>query len=443
MPISRAMSATVVRSAACMFCGCLCDDIELHTDGMRVVKAVNACALGDAWFAAHTAVPDGPAALVDGRPAPLDEAVATAGAILRDAHLPLVYGLGNVTCEAQREAVALTEAIGGVIDSHTSLGHGPTEIAAQLGGIVMATLGEVARRADLVVYWGANPAESHPRHVSKYSLMPSSARLPHGRADRTMVLVDVRETPSARDADVFLRVRPDSDFEVLTVVRALLKGRRVTEAAVEPTGLTLAALEDLVGRMTRARYGAMFFGTGLTMTRGRHMNAAALLALTAELNAVTKFVCVPMRGHGNDAGADAVLRSATGYTFGVDFSRGHPRYNPGEFSAADLLARGECDAALVLGADPGATMPRRAAEHLARIPTIVLDPRVTHTSRLARVHITTAASGISAAGTACRMDTVPLPLRPALVSSAPTDETVVRRLREAVGDAHVSQGAGG
>jgi len=442
MPPSRAATATVVRAATCTFCGCLCDDIELHTDGVHVVKAVNACGLGDAWFAAHPATPDAPAALVDGRPVELDEAVSAAAAILREAHLPLVYGLGNVTCEAQREAVSLTEAIGGVIDSHASFTHGPTEIAAQLGGIVMATLGEVARRADLVVYWGANPAESHPRHFSRYALLPSGPHLPHGRADRTMVLVDVRETASARDADVFLRVRPGSDFEVLTVVRALLKGHRVTEAAVEPTGLTLAALEDLVGRMTRARYGAIFFGTGLTTTRGRHMNAAALLALTAELNAVTKFVCMPMRLQGNEAGADAVLRSATGYTFGVDLSRGRPRYNPGEFSAVDLLERGDCDAALVLG-DPGATLPRRAAEHFARVPTIVLDPRVTDTSRLARVHITTAATGIGAAGTACRMDTVPIPLRPGLVSTVPTDEAVVGLLRRAVGDVLVSHGADG
>ena len=41
-------------------------------------------------------------------------------------------------------------------------------------------------------------------------------------------------------------------------------------------------------------------------------------------------------------------------------------------------------------------MPQPAIEHLARIPTIVLDPKVTHTSRLARVHITTAVTGAAA-----------------------------------------------
>jgi formylmethanofuran dehydrogenase subunit B len=35
--------------------------------------------------------------------------------------MPLIYGLSNVTCEAQREAVSLAEMVAGVIDSHTSL----------------------------------------------------------------------------------------------------------------------------------------------------------------------------------------------------------------------------------------------------------------------------------------------------------------------------------
>ena len=125
----------------------------------------------------------------------------------------------------------------------------------------------------------------------------------------------------------------------------------------------------------------MFFGMGLSMTRGKHMNSAALLTLAAEMNAFTKFVAMPMRGHGNVTGGDVIMRWTTGYPFGVNLCRGYPRFNPGEFSTVDLLVRGDCDAALILGADPGATMPQPAIDHLARIPTIVLDPKVTHTSR--------------------------------------------------------------
>jgi formylmethanofuran dehydrogenase subunit B len=297
---------------------------------------------------------------------------------------------------------------------------------------VTCTLGEVKNRADFIIYWGGNPAECHPRHFTKYTLTQKGKFVPQGRKGRTMVLVDIRETPSARAADLFLQIRPGQDFEVLTTLRALIKGRPVDRQRAAETGMTIEQLQDLADRMKRARFGVLFFGMGLSMTRGKHMNSASVLTLVAELNEFTKFVAMPMRGPGNVTGADMVIRWTTGYPFGVNLSRGYPRFNPGEFSTVDLLVRGDNDAALILGADPGATMPQPGIEHLSRIPTIVLDPKITHTSRLARVHITTAATGISAGGTVYRMDEVPLPLRPALRSPYPTDEEVLRRIRLAI-----------
>jgi formylmethanofuran dehydrogenase subunit B len=301
-----------------------------------------------------------------------------------------------------------------------------------LGGKVTCTLGEVKNRADFIIYWGGNPAECHPRHFTKYTLTQKGKYIPNGRKDRTMVLVDIRETMSAKAADIFLQVRPGKDFEMLSILRALIKNQPVSAAAVAETGLTLEQLQDLVKRMKKAKFGVLFFGMGLSMTRGKHMNSAAALLLAAEMNAYTKFVAMPMRGHGNVTGADVVLRYTTSYPFGISLTRGYPRFNPGEFSTIDILVRGDNDATLVLGADPGATMPKPAIEHLRRTPTIVLDPKVTHTSKLARIHITTAATGISAPGTVYRMDEIPLPLRPALKSPYPTDGEVLKRIVAAV-----------
>jgi len=256
--------------------------------------------------------------------------------------------------------------------------------------------------------------------------------VPNGRKGRTMILVDIRRTPTARLADIFLQIRPGKDFEAITALRALAKGRSIAEESLKDTGLSLEQLRDLMDRMKRARFGAIFFGMGLTMTRGKHMNTSAILMLGIEMNQFTRFVAMPMRGHGNVSGAAAVSTWMTAYPFGVDFSRGYPRYNPGEFTAVDLLCRGDVDAVLVLGADPGATMPGPAIAHMSRVPTIVLDPKVTHTSRLARIHITTAATGISAPGTIYRMDDIPLSVRPALQSPYPTDEEVVKRIQAAL-----------
>ena len=194
----------------------------------------------------------------------LDTAIEEAARILHSAHLPLVYDHGFTTCEAQREAVALTEAVGGVIDSYTSLCHGPSFVATQLVGKVSCTLGEVKNRADFLLYWGCNPAETHPRHTTRYALYPEGKFTPHGRANRTLVVVDVRETETMKDADLVHCIREGSDFEALTAASwRLLKGQPVDEHRVAETGLTVEQLHGLLDRMKAARFGAMFFGLGL------------------------------------------------------------------------------------------------------------------------------------------------------------------------------------
>lgn len=115
------MELTVTKHATCTFCGCVCDDIELHSDGTRIVETKAACILGKSWFLNHDVERHYPDALVNGREATLDEAIEAAANHLYEADLPLVYGLSNTTCEAQREAVSLAEMTGGIIDSHTSL----------------------------------------------------------------------------------------------------------------------------------------------------------------------------------------------------------------------------------------------------------------------------------------------------------------------------------
>jgi formylmethanofuran dehydrogenase subunit B len=243
-----------------------------------------------------------------------------------------------------------------------------------------------------------------------------------------VVLVDVRPTPSARAADIFLQVKPGKDFECLWALRALIKGVEVEESAVADTGLTLGQLQDLAERMKSCRFGVLFVGQGLTQSRGKHMNTAAVFMLVRDLHAHTKFAVIPMRGHGNVTGIDNVLAWQTGYPFGVNFSRGYPRFNPGEFTAVDVLARGEADAALIVASDPVANLPRVAAKRLMEIPTVALDTHESETTKVAKVVITTAPAGISAEGTVYRMDNVPLRLRKILPSPYPSDEDVLGRI---------------
>ncbi len=431
----------IVSNATCTFCGCVCDDMELTVEGNRIVKARNACVLGKAWFFNHH-IEDRPEATIEGRPASYEEAIERAAEILCNAVYPVTYGLSDTTCEAQRVALAITDWIGGTVDTTTSVCHGPSGIAFQEVGEVTCSLGEIKNRADFLVFWGGNPAESHPRHFTRYSLMPKGEFVPNGRKDRTAVLIDVRKTKSAKAVDIFLQVKPRSDFELAWAMRALVRGIEPDSSVERKTGVSLEVLRDVVERMKQARFGVILFGMGLTMTRGKHLNSEAVLALARDLNRHTRWTAKPMRGHGNVTGADNVVSWTTGYPFGVNLGRGYPRFNPGEFTTADLLARGEADAALIIASDPMSNFSQPAREHLKRIPVIVLDPKETETSRIATVAFTTATYGINTGGTVYRMDDVPIPLRPAFPSPYRSDYEILKAIERRIREKQLAASAG-
>jgi len=422
----------IVRDATCTFCGCVCDDIDLKVQDNRIIEAKRACVLGKAWFFNHE-IEVGPSCFIGGQPASLEAGYDRAAEILTAGKYPIVYGLSDSTCEAQRVAVSIADWIDGTIDTTTSVCHGPSGMAFQGVGEVTCSLGEVANRGDLIMFWGSNPAESHPRHFTKYSLMPKGMFVPNGRKDRTCVIVDVRKTKSAKAADIFLQIKPRKDFEALWSLRALAKGVELDpEIVLQETGIELSVWQDLMERMKAAKFGVIFFGMGLTMTRGKHCNSEALLALTRDMNEFTRFVAKPNRGHGNVTGADNVVAWRTGYAFGVNHSRGYPRFNPGEYTISDTLARGETDCGMMIACDPMANFSQPAREHLASIPFIALDAKETPTTRAAAVSFKVATYGINTGGTVYRMDDVPIPLRPAFDSPHPSDFDVLTQIEKRV-----------
>jgi formylmethanofuran dehydrogenase subunit B len=359
------------------------------------------------------------------------EAYDRAAQILVQAKRPLLYGWASTICEAQREGILLTEELGGVIDSTATVCHGPSILGVEEKGLAGATLGQIKNRADLIIFWGCNPAEAHPRHTLRYSSNVRGRFVPEGRAGRKVVVVDVRETRTAKNADKFVRIEPGTDYQIISALRMILGGKaEVVPEAVG--GVSKQGLVDLVEIFKTASFGALFFGLGLTHSRGRYKNVDNALSLVAELNAHTKFVVMPMRGHYNVAGIGQVLAWNTGFPMSVDFSRGAPYFNPGETAACDILAKREADAALIIAADPASHFSRATVEGLAGIPVIQIDPYENPTTLLAEVVIPCAIAGVEAEGTAYRMDGISLRLRKLVDSYFPSDEQILHSIRERV-----------
>ena len=198
--------------ATCAGCGCACDDIEATIAEGRLTRLTRTCELGDAWFAERIAADRPPIARIEGRAVALDEAADAAAAILRRARAPLVYGLGQTSCEAQRRAVAIAEAAGAVLDP---AGAGAAGLAYQALGSSTATFGEIRDRAELVVAWRADPVTTHPR-------LPGRLRLEVATAHR-------RRRPAHRDRRAGRRVhRARPGARLRGAVGAARAGRAAT-----------------------------------------------------------------------------------------------------------------------------------------------------------------------------------------------------------------------
>ncbi|MFX1307585.1 MAG: formylmethanofuran dehydrogenase subunit B [Promethearchaeota archaeon] len=423
----------------CPFCGTLCDDLEVDIDVKtdKVVEVRNGCQIGTKkYFSSNPSEHRYEKPLIKDNGAykevSWDNAINKAADILIKAKRPLLYGFSSTECEAQGKGVELAEIVGGILDNTASVCHGPSLLAIQDVGAPTSTLGEYKNRADLVLFWGCNPVHAHPRHLGRYSEFVRGYFRKDGRNDRFIVVVDPRNTNTAQIADFFVQVNPNEDYELINAIRAILRG--VELDAKEISGVSTEKIKELVEILKSCNFGVIFFGMGLTQSLSHHRNIDAAICLVRELNDHTKFLLTPMRGHYNVAGANQVFSWQTGYPYSIDFSKGYPRYNPGEFSSVDVLIKNEVDASLIVASDPASNFPAAAVKNMFKHPIISVEPHHTPTSVNADIILPPAIAGIECEGTAYRMDSVPLRLRK--VKNAPgeclTDVEILERLIEAV-----------
>lgn len=167
------------------------------------------------------------------------------------------------------------------------------------------------------------------------------------------------------------------------------------EIAGQPTTLD-AALDQAVSLLEKADY-PLIYGLSRSVTPGQ-------------------------------AGADNALCWQTGLPFAVDLSRGYPRYNPGEFTADELLAEGNTDLCVLVGAETVPFFSDAARRRLEAIPTIVLDYPHVPLDFVPTLRFNTSVYGLHSAGTAYRMDNVPVSLGALRDSDCPTDEYILSEL---------------
>ena len=297
-----------------------------------------------------------------------------------------MHGFAAATIEDARAAVTLADRLGAIVATGSLAQPWPGAPAFPLRGSSTATLGEIRDRSQLVIVWHEDPDTSHPRLLQRLGFGVDGSRV---EGARTLVVVDDRDTATARRADL---------------------------VADWPSDRDLAALAELFERFDDARHATIVYGAALAAGAGGQRRELALHELVRRLSHDRHVVTLSLAGTAGIRSAGDVLAWQTGYAGTVDLASGHPELL---VTTEPLIEHERIDLALCVEDDPAGGVPTIVLSHRAR-------PAATE------VWIRTAPAGVAAAGTVHRLDGVPLTLSPPLRSTAPTSASALAGLLQAI-----------
>jgi formylmethanofuran dehydrogenase subunit B len=411
-------------SVVCPGCSCLCDDIDLVVEDNRVVSLSNICTWGITKFVmgkkfrhqeqrSRLRRP-----LVRGNGGPREVsyrvAIRKAAEVLARAKRVLVYGLTHCSYACQEQGVALARRL------HARLAPADEGLlyhysrAFEQHGRFLVTLEEIRDRADLLVFWGANPIHSCPRLVARYAIFARGHFTERGFEDRRAFSVDLGRTEM--DTLSQMVILPEGrDLECLEALEQLLAGEKPPSYRGK-----LKELRGLVAALEAASFGVIFCGRGILYSGQTDRVLTGLFGLSRRVEGRLPLVPMPMATDYNASGFYQVLLRGDGLG-------GEP-----ELLTTDLLTWDftEVDAILSVGGDLLWFLSEQQQRLLTEreIPIVSISAFADRTTAAARIALPTAVAGVESEGIAYRMDGLPLVLHKVVDSPYPGDHEILARI---------------
>jgi formylmethanofuran dehydrogenase subunit B len=401
------------------------------------------CPRSAEWFTEAPAIP-APTYQHAGPAVSRDEAIRASMDFVRNSRRPAIVGLMNATIETQSMAATWADRTRSLVHvglASSSLAEAEL-LARQALGKVGATWGEIRHRADLIVYLGRPPEETHPRLAERYlpqwcrsaesaggvwiEVGPGRWTEPGGATEH----VSRHELPSS------VRDLPDgghSEVAFLSALAMVVAGNELdSERVKQQTGTPARSIVELARRLQRARYAACIVGEGFPAGPDPVGAWELLYQLVNRLNtAGRRCVIVKAGGPGNALGAEAVFGWRAGFGRAIDFAAGDPRYRPGQWSFKDLWNGRGTDLLVGVGDPPSAKgfpdgLPKPTVPVVWLRPARPLSEIAAGFS--ADVLITTATPGWDESGTFLRSDGQPVQVRRIVDAALPTAGEIIREL---------------
>ena len=348
-----------------------------------------------------------------------EAAITKAAEILVKAKRPVIYGLTNSGSRAQAAALDLARRAKARLEPADLTFKAPYYQSLIKYGLFWAPLEVIRDEADTLLFWGANPLHSCPRHVVRYSIFARGKFTERGIEERRLAAVDLHRTELAGLVQLFLEIDPGEELKLLQgLLDTLIYGKTSKVRGVR----------RLADFLQEATYGVIFFGRGLSYGPANAL-LDGLARLAAWFNRRMPFILFPLSADFNSAGLYHLLLRELGTPFAPDFSAA-----PSFTAHADQVDLTAVDALVVVGADLFWFLSAAAINDLKarRVPVVVISPFANRTTGHAEVVVPVALAGLETPEVAFRMDGLPLYLPEIISSPLWPDSQVLRTLTAAL-----------
>ena len=420
----------------CSGCSLLCDDIMIRSDGLFIDEVIGACLKGKERFDQVTAKNRITSPMIrknnELKKISWEEALEEVVKILKNNANPLFYGFSNSSCEAQSKGIELARSINAFIDSNASICQGKVLKTANEYGINLTTITEIINKTDLIILWGANPAETVPRLLNKTLFSRGKFRMT-GREIKTLVIIDPVKSASVNVMgvrDIALQIRPGKDIEL---IQALKEECCQTDSIPSEgvAGLDQEDLKRILLHIMGTENGVIILGQGILKSDKENLLIREILEFIQIINSKQekgRMSLIMMGGHYNMAGFDQVALSLAGKIGGLQF-KDQELVNKNQ-SIVSKINDDDFECSLIVGTDPISHLPYTLSSKLAKKPIILIDNQMTATAELADLILPTAITGIECKGLAFRLDQVPIQLEKIIdpPSDLPSDEDLLNQI---------------
>ncbi len=423
----------------CSGCSLLCDDIIIKSDGIFIDEVIGACLKGKERFDQTTAKNRilNPMIRENGelKETTWEKALEKTIEIIKSSTNPLLYGFSNVNCEAQLKGMELAESIDGFIDSNASICQGKVLDIANETGITLTSITEIINKADLIISWGANAAESIPRLLNKTVFSRGKFRMT-GREIKTLINIDPVKTASFNVMgvrDLALQIEPNKDLDLIRILmEECCTADSIPSKGV--AGIDKSDLKRLLLHLTGAENGVIFVGQGLLKPKLEGTNIIKeLLDLVQMINMKQergRISLVLLGGHFNMAGFDQVALSTYGKNGSLQFKDN--QLIETQDTIISKINSDDFDSSIIVGTDPISHLPFYLSKKLCTKPLIIIDNKTSATSQVADIVLPTAITGIEVGGLTYRLDQVPVELNKIInpPNKIPSDEELLTQIIE-------------